>query len=101
MVKPANFSTSAATAAGGSAGLLAPIFSQIASWFQRYEAESSKDEPELPELITLLDEVEGNGSSSSSTGSSGSNSGKNGGGSEAGGEAPAPVPAAARSSALR
>ncbi len=69
MVKPANFSTSVA-AAGGSAGLLAPIFTQIASWFQRYEAESGKDEPELPEMLTLLDEVEGSSGSNGSSGSS-------------------------------
>lgn len=93
MVKPANFSTSVA-AAGGSAGLLAPIFTQIASWFQRYEAESGKDEPELPEMLTLIDEVEG--SSSSSKGSGGS-----GGSSKPEGSAPEPArelqPAAARS----
>ncbi|KAL4435899.1 hypothetical protein ABPG77_000661 [Micractinium sp. CCAP 211/92] len=69
VVKPANFSTSVA-AAGGSAGLLAPIFTQIASWFQRYEAESGKDEPELPEMLTLLDEVEGSSGSNGSSGSS-------------------------------
>lgn len=99
VVKPANFSTSAA-AAGGSAGLLAPIFTQIASWFQRYEAESSRDEPELPGMLTLLDEVEG-GSGSGSGSSNGNGSSSDGAEADSGAGGAAAVPAAAQSAAVR
>jgi hypothetical protein len=50
VVKPANFSTGVDGRAGG---LLGPIFTQIASWFQRYDEEGRRAEPELPELLPL------------------------------------------------
>ena len=51
VVKPTNFAT---TGAGGKVGgLLAPVFQQIARWFQRYEEERERQEPELPELLAV------------------------------------------------
>lgn len=57
IVKPANFSTTVGAGAGSSSGLLAPIFSQIASWFQRYEEESDREEPDLPIMLSIDDDV--------------------------------------------
>ena len=55
MVKPANFATEGTE--GKSAGLLAPLFGQLAKWFARYEAESDREEPDLPELLPVEDAV--------------------------------------------
>lgn len=52
VVKPSNFATTGAPG-GGAPGLLAPIFGQIAKWFQRYEAEGAATAPDLPELLPV------------------------------------------------
>ncbi len=50
VVKPTNFST---TDEGRAGGLLAPILGQIAKWFQRYDEDGRRAEPELPDLLPL------------------------------------------------
>ncbi|KAI3436107.1 hypothetical protein D9Q98_002165 [Chlorella vulgaris] len=54
VVKPANFGTIGTS--GKSAGILTPVFEQIARWFQRYEAASSGgqgDSSGLPDLLPV------------------------------------------------
>ena len=54
IVKPTNFSTNGTGAS--KAGLLAPIFSQISRWFQRYEEATGREGPGMPELLPVAAE---------------------------------------------
>jgi hypothetical protein len=54
IVKPTNFSTNGTGAS--KAGLLAPIFSQISRWFQRYEEASGREGPGMPEFLPVAAE---------------------------------------------